>query len=895
MTSLEPDDEEPPRPGPPPGVLHPEALSALLQELAATPRPSAAWDRPLGPGEKVGRFELGRELGRGGFGVVYEARDTGLGRQVAFKAVRPGRSELANEQLLREAEAIAQLSHPNLVTLFDVGRCEQGPYLVLELLRGVTLKERLRHGPVALAEALRIALETARGLAHAHAQGVIHRDLKPSNVFLCQGGFVKVLDFGMAHAFGRVRVSGGTPAYMAPEQVRGAPEDERTDIFALGVMIYEMLSGELPFPESGRALDTLRRPSELKVPDAPALGSLVDRMLSRDPVERPRQASEVLSALSALHQELERSRTTSQVVYLRRRRHRAVGIALLLALGIALGAGLAVLVGRRAPPSEPAPGPPVVAVLPFASLSASPDDAYFADGIHGELITQLAKMSGLRVIARSSVEPYRKGARDLKAVARALGAGTVLEGTVQRSGERVRIAAQLVDPRTGQPVWSDRFDRELADVFAIQTEVALEIAHTLGAKLTVSEKNLVSRSPTGDREAHDLYLRGLYFWERSMGVESDNRLAEELFGKAVARDPGFALAHGWLAITLAERGSCAGAREHAERALSLEPDLPQAHEALAAERWWCQRDAWSAIRELEITVRGAPGDALSRTALGSMRTLVGDEERGLADLRLALTLDPRSYYVGIELAGELAVARRFDEAAKACEGAREISPGDAHGLVTCAFIPFWRDGDLGPVRAALEALPVELPTAATGAASLFQLLALFPEKALSLLASGRIQDPFSAASPNNPFIPRAFVAGIANASLGRSGPARAAFLEAIAPLEAQARAEPSNFWHRLFLGRALVGAGRVEDGMRQAQAGLDLVQWEQQKSSALQLFAQTAVAAGRHDEALKALATVLERPIGPVTAASLRRDPRYAPLLTDPRFEALLGSRSAAR
>ena len=423
--------------------------------------------------------------------------------------------------------------------------------------------------------------------------------------------------------------------------------------------------------------------------------------------------------------------------------------------------------------------------------------------------------------------------------------------------------------------------------------MALEIAHTLGAKLSPAEKSLVTRSPTADREAHDLYLRGLYYWERSMGVESDNRMAEDLFAKAVARNPGFALAHAWLATTLAERGSCPGSLDHAERALALEPDLPQAHAALASQRWWCERDAKGAIRELEVTVRGAPGDAFSRTALGSMRTLVGDEERGLSDLLLALSLDPRSYFVAIEVANELAVARRFDEAEQVCRHARELSPGDAHGLVSCAFIPFWRDGDLGPARAALEALPRELPTSATGAASLFQLLALFPEKALDLLASGRIQDPFSAASPNNPFIPRAFVAALAHASLGQSAQARTAFVESLPPLDAQARAEPKNFWHRLFLGRALVGAGRIEDGMREARAGLDLVREEQQKPSALQLFAQVATAAGRIDEALDALTTVLESSVGPATPASLRKDPRFAPLLGNPRFEALLASKSA--
>jgi serine/threonine protein kinase len=245
------------------------SLSAVLQELAQVPEADlgAAWDAWLRPGAVVGRFELVREIGRGGFGVVYEARDRELGRSAAFKAIRAGsRAALREERLLREAEAAARLSHPNIVTLFDVGRSEHGPYLVLELLRGQTLAARLEQGPIPGREALRIAVEVAKGLAHAHSQGVVHRDLKPGNVFLCEDGQVKVLDFGLAHAFGQRRVDGGTPAYMAPE-------DERTDVFALGVILYRMLAGNLPFPDDDleRAVVGSRAAPVLEVPDVTAI------------------------------------------------------------------------------------------------------------------------------------------------------------------------------------------------------------------------------------------------------------------------------------------------------------------------------------------------------------------------------------------------------------------------------------------------------------------------------------------------------------------------------------------------------------------------------------------------------------------------------------------------
>ncbi|HWE25141.1 MAG TPA: protein kinase [Myxococcales bacterium] len=296
-------------------VVRPGALSEVLHglERAEAPGQQASWEQALRPGAVIGRFELVREVGHGGFGVVYEARDIELGRLVAFKAVRPGpRQQVHEQRLLWEAEAAARLSHPNIVTLFDVGRAAEGPYLVMELLRGCTLARRLERGPIALAEALRIAIDVAKGLGHAHVQGVIHRDLTPGNVFLRDDGEVKILDLGLAHAFGHRKIDGGTPAYMAPEQWRDAPEDERTDVFALGVILFEMLTGNLPF--SRREEKSLGEPVEappLDVEELPAMARLVARMLADDPVERPRDAREVLAALTMLRHDLERAQSSS--------------------------------------------------------------------------------------------------------------------------------------------------------------------------------------------------------------------------------------------------------------------------------------------------------------------------------------------------------------------------------------------------------------------------------------------------------------------------------------------------------------------------------------------------------------------------------------------------------
>ena len=302
----------------------PGAVTRLLEELADAPPSEVGegWSSWLAPGVKVGPVELVREIGRGGFGVVWEAVDRQSGRHVAFKAVRPGgKAGIREARLLHEAEVAGRIVHPGIVSLLDVGQGAHGPYLVLELLRGWTLAERLDYGPLPPSEALRIVLATTRAVAHAHASGVVHRDLKPANVFLCEDGAVKVLDFGLAHAFGQARSGGGTPAYMAPEQWRGAPEDERTDVFALGVLLHRLLAGEPPFlDDGGRTAQGPEPAPALEVAGAPSIGPLLQLMLKKDPVDRPRDAGQALPGIEAAIEELSRAPAAVASVPVRVRR-----------------------------------------------------------------------------------------------------------------------------------------------------------------------------------------------------------------------------------------------------------------------------------------------------------------------------------------------------------------------------------------------------------------------------------------------------------------------------------------------------------------------------------------------------------------------------------------------
>ncbi len=639
----------------PPQPVRAGALSALIAELVRTPDAGEAWAGGLRPGDVVaGRFEIERELGRGGFGVVYQARDRQLSRSVAFKAVRAGaQSALREERLLREAESAARLSHPSIVTLHDVGRCEHGPYLVLELLRGGTLGERLRHGPLSVREALRVAVKVAEGLAHAHRQGVVHRDLTPGNVFLCEDGQVKVLDFGLAHAFGQRRADGGTPAYMAPEQWRGAPEDERTDVFALGVILHRALSGALPFPEedAGKEATGPRPAPALVVPELPALGPLVGRLLEKDPVRRPRDGAEVLAALQLLQQELERTPSAPAAPvrrvaagWRRLRRAAAAGAALLL---LALLAGGAALWLRGRGEARPPAGPVTVAVADFANLTGEPE----LDGLSGMLITSLEQSQRLLVLTRARMlDLLRQGGRTGveaideplgREVAAAAGVRALVLATIRRFDELYAIEVKVLDPARSEYLFTLKEQGRgkasvpgLIDRLSERTRERLRIETP--AELSATRFK-VADATTSSFEAYQHYFRGDQLKEAIRYAEA---IAE--YRQALAIDPRFALARYRIAY-LGEFTDMPDAERQAEMQRALaDVDRVPAKERLLLLAWKAHLDD----RDEEAhgiyarAARAYPQDKEVQFLAGDLYLHQGRYAEGLPFFERAVELDP---------------------------------------------------------------------------------------------------------------------------------------------------------------------------------------------------------------------------------------------------------------
>jgi serine/threonine protein kinase/tetratricopeptide (TPR) repeat protein len=665
----------------------------------------------LRPSQLVGRYRVVAALGRGGMGEVYRATDTDLNRDIALKVLSPDFREDADRlrRFRQEAQAAAALNHPNILAVFDVGSADGIPFLICELLDGETLRERLRGGPLAASEVREYGAQLARGLAAAHDAGIIHRDLKPENLFITVDGHVKILDFGLAKQSVDARTEPdvltvadttpgiivGTVPYLSPEQVRAEPASAQSDIFALGAVLFEMLCARPAFaaPSAAETISAILTHDPLSaVPRdfAPAaLVAIVRHCLEKQPRQRFRSAHDVAFALT---QSDNPARAGEQPQSPRTRARRGA----LLAMATML---MAIVTGALW--MRPSPGPPAappasseaksIAALPFRSVGADASDDYFTDGMTDSLITDLSKISGLIVLARSAVFRYKTSIVDARQVGRELGARYVLQGSVQRAGGRVRVNAQLVEASSGMTVWADRFDEDAKDLFALQDRISTALVSAMQVRLAPAPGAPASARRTSNPRAYDAYLQGLYYRHQPVEVHSERPIA--FFQQAIAEDPDFALAHAALGSAYTQRFFYVDANPQLERnafaaigkALELDSDLAEAYLARGQLAWSLPNGFphESAVRDLKRAVALNPGLAEAHRELGKIYLHVGLLDKAVEANTVALRLDP---------ADSSAMRRRSAAYVyrRECTKALELAP-DEHRIHVEALMCLGRD------------------------------------------------------------------------------------------------------------------------------------------------------------------------------------------------------------
>jgi serine/threonine protein kinase/Flp pilus assembly protein TadD len=881
-------------------------------------------------GERIGHYRIESLLGVGGMGEVYLAQDERLGRKVALKLL-PERLTADAAQLSRfehEARTASALNHPNILTVHEIGADGRRHFIATEFIEGETLRALLRRGKLDLREVLDIALQIGSALAAAHKSGVLHRDIKPENIMLRPDAYVKVLDFGIAklteqpptpdhpNALRRDQTESGlvlgTARYMSPEQARGQAIDARTDIWSFGAVLYEMLAGSAPFEGEtpsdciAAVLKTEPPPLALEQPDVPTrLEQIVQKALRKNKDERHQSVEGMLA-------ELRDVKEGEFAVNGRKRQKRlvtfaAAGVALALVLVVALlylrplqtltNSSVGNHFGFAAAIPEKS-----IAVLPFTNLSGDHQDAFIADGVQDEVLTALAKIADLRVISRTSAMQYADAAkRNLPEIGQALRVAHVLEASVQRTADRIRVNARLIDAQSDVHLWAQTYDRDVAGIFAIPSEIAKTIATQLRAKLSPSETAAIEAPPTADLAAFDLYTRGktLVLTAGSVATYKNQLIqATELFKQAIARDSQFFRAHCELANTHAQlyfNGDdhtperLALTEEAIQTVVRLRPDDGETHLALAEHLYKAARDYDRARAELTLAQRTLPNDPRLFKLAGYIDRRQGRWDQCIRNLERAIELAPRDFGILRQIANSYQLLRRYSEQAAVLDRVRAIIPQDLDGKMERARVDLdWR-ADTRPLRAAIEAALAENPVTAENLADSWLLLAFCErdpteaDRALVALTRNEFVE-------NAIVLTRNFGEGVVARMRGDSSAAQRAFSAARLEHEEAVRAQPGYAPALCVLGLIDAGLGRKEEALREGRQAVEMTPLAKEPINGAQMieyFAIIAAWTGEKDLAIEQLETVVQVP-SLVSYGKLKLHPFWDPLRGDPRFEKIV-------
>jgi len=868
-----------------------------------------------GPDRNVSHYALLERIRDGGMGVVYKARDTRLGRTVALKflhrrhASNPG----ARARLLAEARAVSALDHPNIAVVYEIGEADDGTqFIAMAWYEGETLKDIARRGPLAVAQAVTIAEQIGRALAAAHRAGIIHRDVKPANVMVTQSGAVKLLDFGIAKLMsaddGEMHPAAGTIPYMSPEQTRNAAIDERTDIWSLGVLLYEMLAGQRPFKrQTDELLISAIRNEEPPLlssisAEVPArLAAIVERCLQKNSADRYQSAEELCTALSEWDSE-------AAAPFSLRDYRIPIAASLLFLVATAAAIWSYARYSQDTPVTTSAGNeqPISVAVLPLSDSGDNDSSRYVAVGLSDELRGELSRISRVTVPSYLSSASYARTAKPITQVAREMGANFVVAGAVDASGSQVNLRA--MDGKTGGTLWSRSYKTNPAMSMIIR-DATKHILASVGVSLWSDETRELNRAPTSNPRAYDLYLRGRYAELTAMprhvlaptSVESI-RGAQALYAQARSLDPNFALARARLASSHmfsatrydTTRARLDQARLEAETALRLDSGLAEAHDALSAY-WSRSGNQAKAIEELEIALRAEPNNAGLLSELGTRYVAAGRWEESVAQLERAMRLDPRNPSVAFKAAVTYGRLRQRDKAMRAFNRVIDVSPDDYNVRVIKGHSYLRWTGSPDTLDAALRSIPPQWDD--YGMATYGRYTVLRVRRRYRDVLTMLDRTPTELSWDGLIYHPKSLMRAEMYKALGESRAAHVQYESARAILSDSSVAHPNDPSIHSALGLAYAGLGRKREAVEHADRAMQLVPVSANSMGAtafMGLAVEVFAHVGEFDRAFEMIELLLSMPSGrEITVPLLRVWPGFDPLRHDPRFAKLIERFSA--
>jgi len=870
-------------------------------------------------GQTIAHYKILEKLGEGGMGVVYKAEDIRLKRLVALKFLPPHLKGTEEEQsrFQQEAQSAATLNHPNICTIHAIAEHEGRNFIDMEYIDGETLRTKLP--ATTISQAVAYATQIGEALHEAHSHGIVHRDIKADNIMVNTKGQIKVMDFGLAKLKGSLKLTKasstvGTIAYMAPEQIQGDEVDARADIFSFGILLFEMLTGKLPFRgehEAAAMYSILNEEPEsvhkYREDAPPELDRIIKRALEKDPADRYQHADDMVSELRRTQKQTTPFARPSAVVQpagppqtpSRRKRTLWIttgGIAVIVTLAI-----LFVVRDTRRSPVETTHSRKMLVVMPFENLG-SPEQEYFADGITEEITSKLSGLQGLGVIARSSAMQYKKTSKSIRQIGDELGVDYVLQGTIRwehdNETQRVRVTPQLINVADGTQMWSHASEAVLSSAFQIQSDVAAQVASALNITLLQSEKKSLEAQVTDNADAYDAYLRGSEYMYRAIG-EREYRIAEQLLQKAVDLDPEFLAAYAKLAELHSHiyweqydhsEGRALKSKTAAERSLQLDPNAPEAHAAMGWYHYHCQREYDLAEKEFTSALEMQPNNTNFLLGIASINRRRGRWDDALAQFKKIAENDPRTPTTMSDLGFTYSLMRQYAEAQQYYDRAIALAPEVAESYYSKALVRLLWKGDVRSARATLdEALRQKVgqdDPAFTYYSFFVDITGKKYEEALRHLESA----PFPVLDFQEWRYPKSLLLGQVYGYLNTPEEARSMYDAARTTLEHELQQRPDDSRLHSSLGIAYAGLGRKEAAINEGRRGAELLPISLDAAvgpERVRELAQIYTMLGEEDAAVDQLEKLLSA-ASLTSVALVKIDPTWNPLHGNARFQKLI-------